>query len=135
MSPITVAKWGGAAGVVLALLLLGRGCGVRSAEAAHKAELATKNTALTQAGDALDRSHRALTSAAYALKVVTDEADAAVERASEKQRQAEFAKERALMAAADYRKRLGVISSEIDRAKADPDCKRLLEATSCAAIQ
>lgn len=135
MNPITAVRWGGSAAVLLALVLWGRSCGVASAEASHRAEVDRKNTALERAGLALERAHDQLAAAAAALRSVSAETDAALERAAEKQRQADFAKERAEMAAADYKRQRDAIDAEMDRAKADPDCRRLLETTSCAALR
>lgn len=134
MNPITAVRWGGSAAVLLALVLWGRSCGVDSAEAKHRDEIARKNTALERAGLALERAHDQLGLAAAALRAVSKETDAALERAAERQRQADFAKERAAMAAAEYKRQRDAIDAELDRAKTDPDCKRLLETESCAAL-
>ncbi|MFQ6309910.1 hypothetical protein [Lysobacter capsici] len=135
MNPITALRWGGAAAILLALVLWGRSCGVDSAEAKSRAAIATKDRALQVAEGELRRSEYALQAAASTLRQIDQATAAAVEAATERQRQADFAKERAVMAAAALKKQIGAIESDLDRAKLDPDCKRLLEATSCASLQ
>lgn len=135
MTPITALRWGGAAAVLLALVLWGRSCGVDSAEAKGRDTLAQKDRALMVAGGELRRAEYALQAAAATLRQIDQATAAALEAAAERQRQADFAKERAQMAAAALKKQIGAIESDLDRAKLDPDCKRLLEATSCASLQ
>lgn len=131
MSPLIALRWGAAGVLMLVLVLISRGCGVRDAQATVFA----KDRALLNAGAELRRAQYALTAAAGALRQVDQAAAAAQEAAAERQRQADFAKERALMAAAALKKQIGAIESDLERAKRDPECKRLLEATSCAALQ
>jgi predicted component of type VI protein secretion system len=130
-----IARWGGAIAILLALVLWGRSCGVDSGEAKSRATIAIKDRALTVAGGELRRSEYALQAAAATLRQIDQATAAALEAASERQRQADFAKEGAVMAAAALKKQIGAIESDLDRAKLDPDCKRLLEATSCASLQ
>lgn len=131
MNPLTALRWGAAGVLMLVLVLIGRGCGLRSAQAAVFA----KDRALVVAGAELRRSGYALQAAASALRQIDQATADAAEAAAERQRQADFAKERAVMAAAALKAQISAINSDLDRAKRDPDCKRLLEATSCAAIQ
>lgn len=130
MNPLTVAKWGGAGAIVLGLVLFGRSCGVDSA----RSTISDKNTRLLVASAELRRAEYALQAAAATLRQIDRATAAAVEAAAERQRQADFAKERALMAAAALKKQLGAIESDLERAKRDPECLRLLEQTSCAAL-
>lgn len=135
MSYLAIAKWGGLVAVLLALVLWGRSCGIDSAEAKSRDTIATKDRALQTAEGELRHAEYALQAAASTLRQIDQATAAAVEAATERQRQADFAKERAQMAAAALKKQIGAIESDLDRAKLDPDCKRLLEATSCASLQ
>ncbi|SDW94491.1 hypothetical protein [Lysobacter enzymogenes] len=130
MNPFTAARWGAAGLLVLVLVLIGRGCGARTAQATVFA----KDRALLSAGAELRRAQYALSAAAGALRQVDQAAAQAQEAAAERQRQADFAKERALMAAAALKSQMTGIAADLDRAKRDPDCRRLLEATSCASL-
>lgn len=134
MSPLMLARWGGAIAILLALVLWGRSCGVDSAEAKSRTTIATKDRALQTAEGELRRSEYALQATAATLRQIDQATAAAVEAAAERQRQADFAKERAQMAAAALKKQIGAIESDLERAKGDPECKRILEATSCAAL-
>lgn len=116
--------------LLLASVLLFGGCSWgRSIEREAKtAEIAAKDrkigelTALVNgAGSALDAVNR---------QAAQDEA-----AAEEKMREADFAKERALMDAEDLRRKLVKTEAELEDAMRDPGCRAELERPACAVLR
>jgi hypothetical protein len=116
--------------LLLASILLFGGCSWgRSIEReAKQVEIAAKDqkigelTALVNgAGSALDAVNK---------QAAQDEAAAA-----EKMRQADFAKERALMDAEDLRRKLGRTEQDLIDAMRDPGCRAELERPACAVLR
>lgn len=124
MNPLSVLK--ALAGAVVALVLFfgGRGCGVASSSAA----VAQKDRALLTAAQKLRDAAGAL----HQVNTIAAQEEAA---AAEREREAGFAKERALMAAADLQKQLKATEQELIDAMRDPGCRAELEKQTCAALR
>lgn len=120
-----VAGW-----LLLASVLLFGGCSWgRSIESAEQSdEIAAR--------DATIRELRALVAgAASALDAVNRQAAEDLAASEEKQRQADFAKERALMAADDLRRELEQTEKDLADAMRDPGCRAELEKPTCAVLR
>lgn len=116
--------------LLLASVLLFGGCSWgRSIEKNKVAEtIAAKNAALVRASNALQQAADTM----KAIDKATDEAEA---KAEEEARKADAAVDRAAKAERAYQERLAADSVAIDRAKRDPDCRKLLETESCAVLR
>jgi hypothetical protein len=73
--------------------------------------------------------------AASALDEVNRTAAQEQAASEEKQREADFAKERALMAAQDLRRKLKSTEQDLIDAMRDPGCRAELERTTCAVLR
>ncbi|WP_396615512.1 hypothetical protein ACHZ97_14665 [Lysobacter soli] len=113
-------------GAALALLLFfgGRSCGA----SASVERIAEKDRALLVAA-------QSLRDASAALHQVNTNAAQEEAAAAERQREADFAKERALMAAEDLRRDLKRAESDLADAMRAPGCRAELEKPTCAALR
>ena len=116
--------------LLLASVLLFGGCSWGRSIEKNKAAgaIAAKNAALVRASTALQQAADTL----KAIDRATGEAEA---RAKEAARQADAAVDRAAKAEKTYQQRLAAEQAAIDRAKRDPDCRKLLETKSCAVLR
>jgi|GEM_PF-5159788 len=112
-------------GAALALLLFfgGRSCGA----SASVARIAEKDRALLVAAQSLRDASAALRQ----INTIAAQEEAA---AAERQRGADFAKERAEMAAEDLRRDLKATEDALEIAMRDPGCRAELEKPTCAAL-
>jgi hypothetical protein len=124
VSPAAIIQALVAAGLAALLFFGGRSCGVSSSAD----RLAEKDRALLQAS-------QQLRAAANALRDVDRIAGQELAQAEEAQRQADFAKERALMAAEDLRRDLARTEGELEEAMRDPGCRAELEKPTCAVLR
>ena len=120
-------KW--VAGLALALLLVlgGRSCGAESTRKQYADDLTAASEALTEAKDQLRGCATSLTWANEQVIENKRRADEQAVRAAE-------AVEEALRAGERYARELGKVDAELEAAKADPDCRRMLEMPACAAL-
>lgn len=124
MNPLAVLKALAGTVVALALFFGGRGC----AAASSADRIAEKDRALLVASQSLRDASAALRE----VNAIAAEEEAA---AAERMRQADFAKERAEMAAADLRRQIKGIEKDLADAMRDPGCRAELERTTCAALR
>jgi hypothetical protein len=129
-------KLGGLAVVLLVVFSGGvwTGC---SRQAAHdEARLAAKDQALTEAAEDLGRSEAQLDAAAATLRRIDADTVTAKAKADAdaKANQASVVAARATAAA--YHDRVLALEKQLERSKASsPECRRQLEATSCARFE
>jgi len=123
------------------LLVTGGAGYVGSVHAAHLVEaghdVLVVDDLSTGHADAVPEGARFLQAdlAAAALRPGNDATVQEQARADEKLRQADFAKERALMAADDRKREVERIAAELEAAKRDPACREQLEKPVCAALR
>lgn len=124
MSPVAIVQ--AIVGAVVGALLFfgGRGC----AASASVERIAEKDRALLVAAQSLRDASAAL----HQVNEATAQEEA---RAAERQREADFAKERALMAAEDLRRDLKQAETELAEAMRDPGCRAELEKPVCAVLR
>lgn len=124
MSPTAIVQSIVAAGLALLLFFGGRSCG----STGYADRIAEKDRALLVAATSLRDASAAL----HQVNEATAQEEA---RAAERQRQADFAKERALMAAEDLRRDLEQAETELAEAMRDPACREQLEKPLCAVLR
>lgn len=130
MSPTAIIQ--AVVGALLAGLLFfgGRSCG----KTGSANDLIAANRQISQKNEALLTAATKLRDAAGALHQVNTIAAQEEAAAAERTRQADFAKERALIAADDFRRSKERVEAELVEAKRDPACRQELEKPICAAL-
>jgi len=119
-----LAKWIVGALVAGLIFFGGRSCGA----SASADRIAEKDRALLVAAQSLRDASTAL----HQVNTIAAQEEAA---AAERQREADFAKERALMAAEDLRRDLKQAEKDLADAMRDPGCRAELEKPTCAVLR
>ncbi|MGQ4661329.1 hypothetical protein [Lysobacter sp. F6437] len=121
-------KW--IAGLALACLLTVGGCsyGVNRERSAHA-------DALRKSSEAMITARDQLRGCATSLNFANDQALRNQELAEQEAERADAEVKQALKDAIAYARRLGELEGEIEAAKADPDCRRVLESTTCSVLR
>ena len=122
-------------GLIAAVFLTGAvvGCKAQSARDAHK--LASKDAVIAKYSAALDGAVAQLRVNTTTFKAITAHARSEAKRAADNQTAGEAAAKQARKDKKRYEGKLGAIARELEAAKASsPDCRKLLESPTCAAL-
>lgn len=120
-------KWLAALAVACLIFFGGRSCGVQAGEQANREALADASEALIEARDQLR-------GCATSLTFANDQALVNAEQARQAQQEAAAAVVAAQEAGKGYAFKLGKLEEELEAARADPNCRKMLETQSCAAL-
>ena len=121
-------KWLAGLGLAALIFFGGRSCGVQAGEQFNREALADASEALVEARDQLR-------GCATSLNFANDQALVNAEQARKAQQEAAAAVVAAQEAGKVYARRLGEIEAELEAAKADPDCRRVLESMTCSVLR
>ena len=121
-------KW--LAGLALAALIFfgGRSCGVEAGREGSADDLQDASEALIEARDQLR-------GCATSLNFANEQALVNQRQARQAQEEAASAVVAAQEAGKVYARELGELEAELEAAKADPDCRRVLESATCAVLR
>lgn len=122
-------------GLIAAVFLTGTVVGCKAQSARDEAKLERKDAIIAKYSAALDGSIAQLRVNTTTFQAITAHARKEKKRAADNQAAGEAAAKQARKDKKIYEGKLGAIARELEAAKnADPDCRKLLESPTCAAL-
>ena len=122
-------------GLIAAVFLFGAFVGCKAQSARDNAKLERKGAIIAKYNEALNGATAQLRVNTTTFRAITAHARSEAKRAADNQAAGEAAAKQARKDKAKYEKKLTAIERALEAAKkADPDCRKLLESPTCAAL-